>query len=366
MRLTGLAILGLVVVVFLALFAIIYGIQRSSGGNLPGSFEGLAEEGSTTGTTRDLWSLDEIVFDSVPQILDPSNRGWPRTIRGIGGPVVISKKPERIITASVGHDELTLALVPAHRLVGVGQVSKNPLYSNISDRVQDITIITRDPEVILKQNPDIVVTSPFLDREIVNALSNVGLTVVTTALTTDLRSQINNILLLGYIYGEENRALSLAREIQSRYQDVSETIKQIPIDLRPRVAVLTSYSDKIWTAGTGSTEGAIIDLAGGVNVAAEAGIVSNNTISVESVIAMSPEVIIIPMPNPQAVNLKNRLLANPVLGSVPAIKSSRVFPVSSTYFTTLSFWNILGIEQLAALLWPNDYQNYTAKGFSLP
>ena len=100
-------------------------------------------------------------FEGVPGIVDPTNFGWPREVEGVNGIVSIPSKPLRVITASVGHDEITLALVPKERLVGVGSSTKSVTYSNVAPLVQDIAEITRDPETIITLFPDVVVTSPF-------------------------------------------------------------------------------------------------------------------------------------------------------------------------------------------------------------
>ena len=63
-------------------------------------------------------------FKGVRGIIDPTNLDWPREVEGLNGLVSIPAKPERIITASVGHDEMTLALVPLGRLVGVGKLDQ--------------------------------------------------------------------------------------------------------------------------------------------------------------------------------------------------------------------------------------------------
>ena len=58
-------------------------------------------------------------LEGVPGIVDPANMGWPRQVEGLNGIITIPAKPQRIITASIGHDEMTLALVPK-RAVGRG------------------------------------------------------------------------------------------------------------------------------------------------------------------------------------------------------------------------------------------------------
>ncbi len=303
-------------------------------------------------------------FEGVRGIVDASNFGWPREVEGLNGLVSIPAKPERIITASVGHDEMTLALVPLERLVGVGGSTKNSTYSNVASLVQDMTEISRDPETIIAQSPDVVVTSPFFPAEAIEALSSTGVPVVQTELKHDPEARINSILLMGYIFGEEERAVEFASEVRDRHDSlVAVTGKAGP---RPRVLALTQYSDKLWVAGGNSTEGGVITAAGGTNAAEEAGIEGNQTTSLEGVIAMNPEVIVIAQPLEfGAEDFRQSLLANEALAEIPAIRDEQVHIVEGKHFTTLSYWNIRGAEDLARILWPEDFPEPATTPFSL-
>ena len=303
-------------------------------------------------------------FEGVPGIVDPTNFGWPRDVEGVNGIVSIPSKPLRVITASVGHDEITLALVLKERLVGVGSSTKSVTYSNVASLVQDTSEITRDPETIITLSPDVVVTSPYFAAEGIDALSRLGIPVVQTDLQQGPEARIDNILLMGYIYGEENRAVEFAAEVKDRYESlVSVTGAAGP---KPRVLALTQYSDTIWTAGRNSTEGSVITAAGGINAAEEAGIESNQTTSLEGVIAMSPDIIVIAQPVEfGAAEFRQSLLDNEALAEVPAIKNGQVHLVEGKHFTTLSYWNIRGAEDLAHLLWPNLFPEPITTPFTL-
>ena len=303
--------------------------------------------------------------DNVPGIVDTTNLGWPREVEGLNGVVSIPAKPERIITASVGHDEVTLALAPGDRLVAVGNPTKSETFSNVAALVQGKPEVTRDPETIIAQSPDVIVTSPFFPAEGIEALSRVGIPVVQTELQHDPEARIDNILLIGYILGEEERALEFAAEVRERYDSlVAITGAAQP---RPRVLALTQYSDQLWVAGGNSTEGGVITAAGGINAAEEAGVESNQPTSLEGVIAMNPEVIIIPQPVEfGGEDFRESLLANAALAEVPAVKNGAVHVVESRHATTLSYWNILGAEELSRLLWPDDFPASESTPFSLP
>lgn len=303
-------------------------------------------------------------FQGVRGIVDPSNFGWPREVEGLNGVVSIPFKPLRIITASVGHDEMTLAIVPIERLVAIGGSSKNATYSNVADMLQETPEISRDPETIISQAPDIIVTSPFFSADGVSALSKAGIPVIQTELKQGPEARINSILLMGYIFGEEERALEFATEVRERYEALIAVTGEV--ETQPRVLALTQFGDKIWTAGKDSTEGGVIAAAGGLNVAAEAGIEGNQTTSLEGVIAMNPEVIVIAQPVEfGAEDFRQSLLDNEALAEVPAVKNEAVHVVESKHFTTLSYWNIRGAEDLARILWPADLGESESPPFSL-
>ena len=303
-------------------------------------------------------------FQGVRGIVDPTNFGWPREVEGLNGVVSIGAKPLRIITASVGHDEMTLAIVPLERLVAVGGSSKDPTYSNVADLLQGTTEISRDPETIIAQEPDIIVTSPFFSADGVAALSTAGIPVIQTELTQGPEERISNILLMGYIYGEEERAVAFAAEVRERYEALIAVTGEV--ETRPRVLALTQFGDKIWTAGKDSTEGGVIAAAGGLNVAAEAGIEGNQTTSLEGVIAMNPEVIVIAQPLEfGAAEFRQSLLENEALAELPAVKNEAVYLVEGKHFTTLSYWNIRGAEDLARILWPDALGDSESPAFSL-
>ena len=305
-------------------------------------------------------------FAGVPGIVDAANTGWPREVEGLNGRVTIPAKPERIVTLSVGHDEITYALVPASRIVGVGAVTKEPMFSNVAHLAKEAKTLSREPEVILSVAPDVMVTSPFIKAEVVEVLSNVGLPVIQTALENDPESRINSILLLGYIYGEEERAVAFAQEVRARFEALQAVVRDKPNDQRRRVLATSRFSDKIFAAGASSTEGSIIEAAGGINVAAAEGLTGNPTISLESVIAMRPEILLITQPPDSGQPYIDDLLSNAALAEVPAIRDGKVFLVDNTSFTTLSHWNLLGAEKLARLLWPDDFDDEELAPFSLP
>ena len=81
---------------------------------------------------------------------------------------------------------------------------------------------------------------------------------------------------------------------------------------------------------------------------------------------MNPEVIVIAQPLEfGAEEFRQSLFDNEALAEVPAIKNNQVHLVEGKHFTTLSYWNIRGAEDLARLLWPDQVPEASTTTFSL-
>ena len=305
-----------------------------------------------------------VPYPEVPGIVDVSNRGWPREVETVEGVIRLEEPPERILTYSIGHDELVLSLVASDRMAAIGKFTTNDSYSNVVGWVTDIAVYEKGAENVLAQEPDLFIASKFTKADIVDLIKESGVPVVRPSLENSSEGNIPNILLLGYLLGAEERALELAAEIQERLTMVSEKVLPADDSSRPDVIAITRYSEKIYVPGSGTTEGGIIEAAGGVNAATREGLEGIQKVSIESVVSMNPEVILITQTGESGGGaLREDLLQHPALVAVPAVVNNRIHVVGSKTFTTLSHWNVRGIEEAAMLLYPDQFAGTTFVDF---
>ena len=304
-------------------------------------------------------------YPAVPGIVDVTNRGWPREVETDAGRLQLKEPPQRILALSLGHDEMLLDLVGRERMAGVGPFAADPTYSNVADRVAGLAALpSSDPEGVLAMRPDVVVVSRYTKADLVELIREAGVPVIRTALENSAAGNIPNILLLGYLFGAEERALELAGEIEARIAAVAERVPA-PGDPAPAVLAIARYANTIYAAGGGSTESGIIETAGAVNAAARAGIDGHQAVSIESLAALAPDVILITQPAESGgTALRDELLAAPALAGVPAVASEWVLVVPPRYYTTLSHWNVRGIEETARLLYPDRFGDVIFSDFA--
>ena len=292
----------------------------------------------------------------VAAIVEPraAAGAFPRTVRDVNGEVVISARPQRIHTLSVGYDEITFRLVDPSRIAAVGTVTANPDYSNVADEAARIPAkVGREAEQILAVHPDLVVASPFANPDLLKQLRSAGVALVVADLVSSVDAQAENIRFLAYLYGEEDRGEALVREVDQRIGRLHAVVDRHPLSQRPSAIVL-SGGQSITVAGAGTTEDGVLQLAGARNAAADAGIVGNRDISLEVLPDLKPDFVLVTEANPDRPTLLPRLRDHPVVGTLPAFRENRVVVIKSSLLFTLSQWNVAGAEQLNRVLYPGE------------
>ena len=291
-------------------------------------------------------------LSNIQGIVDPNNLLWPRKVIINDNEISIMERPEKVLTISLGHDEILFGISNTDQIAGTTSFAQDD-GSNIQIKSEGLPIVTTDPETIIALSPDLVFADPYASIELIDTLEDIGITVVQTSLDNSSEGRKNDIWLMSYITGNLENALLLNEEIDRKVKILNDLAAE-NIDNTKNVMTL-SWWDAYWTAGSGSTEDAIIQLAGGENVSALNGVESNNTIEKELLISMNPEMILIT----QSVawggqDFYDELMSDESLSSIEAIKNNEVYMVNSNWWSTLSYWNIKGSEELSKILWDLD------------
>ena len=277
------------------------------------------------------------------RIVEPTP-GWPRVVEDLTGRVTIPAKPMRIHTLSVGYDEITFRLVDPSRIVAVGRSTANPDLSNVAAEAQAIpNRVGRNAEEVVALQPDLVVASPFSNRDLVEQLRAAHIPLVLADLVNSADAHEENIRFLAYLYGDEARGEALIQEVRGGLERLARLVDARPPQRRPRVLLLSGAT----AAGRDTNEDGLLRLAGATNAAAEAGITGHREIGLEGFQAIDPDVIVIAETDPNRPGSAAALVQHPALEGVKAIRDKRILRVKWSLVTTLSHWNIVGAEEIA-------------------
>lgn len=288
-----------------------------------------------------------------------AEEGFPRTVTEADGrDVLIPQKPRRIVSTTLGGDHILLALVRPERILALTHFAADPSYSFVPHVARElppdrlIAQVSGAAERLLAWRPDLVVVASFSEPSTVAHLRDAGIPVLVLQHFSSMEDVRDNILLLGRAVGEESRAEELVEEMEARLEAVSRRVEG-----RPEVRVMTYalIGGRAVTEGAATSFEAMIRAAGGVNVAArEAGLVGSVNISMERLLALDPDVILVPGSGQESAHLDD-LLDRPGAESLKAVRGGRVIVVQDRYFYTVSHYIAESVELFARLLHPEVF-----------
>ena len=208
---------------------------------------------------------------------------------GEGSPAPASPRadarPRRIVSLAPSVTEILFAIGAGDRVVAVSTTCDRPAEVARLPRVG--TWVAPSEEAILALSPDLVIAVPSPgNRDAVLRLRELGLRVevVGDATLSDAWEAMRRI---GEWTGQEAQANALVERLRRELDLVRASVAGRP----PRRVLFVVGHDPLIVAGSGLFVDEIVRVAGGDNVAASTG-QPWPRLSIESVIALSPEVIV--------------------------------------------------------------------------
>ncbi|MFD7959588.1 ABC transporter substrate-binding protein [Streptomyces zaomyceticus] len=286
--------------------------------------------------------------------------GFPYTVTNCGVKTTYQAPPQRAVTMNQHVTEVMLALGLEKSLVGTAYLDDAvlPAYKKAYDSVPVLAKEYPSKEALLAANPDFVYggySSAFaakdgrgrddLKRAGIDTRLNTEYCPTGSPSVDDLYREVRET---GRTFGVPDRAETWIKEARATVAATGKRLKGVePVS----VFVYDSGDKTAFTAGGKGIGNELITRAGGVNVFADLDKPFGDA-TWEQVVARKPEVVVIYDYGSTTVEQKKkRLLDDPALKDVPAIKNRRfaVMPLSDT---VLGVRVPAAVDKLAAQLHP--------------
>lgn len=244
--------------------------------------------------TAVLFCLSALMFTSCggeeksqKQGIGLEKSGFPATIiDSQNRRVVITKKPERIVSLSPSNTDMLYALGLGDRIVGVTSFCDYPEDAKSKPKIGGFA----DPnmELIMKAEPDLVVANS-LHAEAVKQLEGLGVPVIIVD-ALDINDVLKVIEVLGKATGSSDKAGDIISKMEQKIKEISNKVADLPENEKPRV-YFEIWHDPLTTGGKESFLNNLIETAGGKNVASD---VNKDWIvySPEVLLSKDPQIII--------------------------------------------------------------------------
>ncbi len=272
---------------------------------------------------------------------------FPRRLTDASGrTLVIPERPQRIASQTIGTDEILLAIGDSARIARLSPLAFDERYSNITNEARAANIpAAQNAEEILTANPDLVFVASYSRAETVKLLEATGAPVFRLDSFNSFDDIKENIYIVGYLTGEDERAAALVREMETQLAAIARRIPpQRRAGNRPRIL---SYGASGESAGAHTLFDDIARAAGATNITAEAGFDGFPQISAEQVARWNPDFIIASAASGNAELTRTRLLANPALAATDAGREGRIIVIDSRTYLAVSHHITKAVDALA-------------------
>ena len=271
-----------------------------------------------------------------------------------GREVYIEGPVERLVSGFFISTSACIALGLTDRLVGVeSRVGDRPLFMMSAPELLDLpeTGTARDfnLETTAALEPDLVIL-PLRLMDASEILTELGITVIMVNPESH-EELVEMIELIGRATGTDSRARQLIQHYEDELAAIAALVAMV--DQRP-IVQMGGNSSYLTTAPRDMYQASLIYSAGGINVAHDIEGRFWTEISYEELIALNPEVIIIPS---EAAYSKDDILANPMLSLIDAVATGRVYAMPRAF----EAWDapvpsgILGLRWMLHVLHPDLY-----------
>ena len=271
-----------------------------------------------------------------------------------GRTVTLEHPAIRVISLLPSLTEFIFELDKGHLLIGRTNWCRYP------KEALDVPIVggLENPvvETLVRLNPDLILAGPFLRNEQVNHLESLGLTVATFD-HQDWNTVVRDLTLLGTLLDNPGDVKTLISWLEKQRRSVKIEIEESGTSAPIKTAMLYAL-EPLYTSGAGTFVDEMINLAGGVNIAAS---LSSRwpMLSMEGLLQKQPEVLLISTEagTPDTLAQKIRELSeDEVWKQLTAIKNNRVYLLDGDPLAVPGTRQIKALRQIAAAIHPELFE----------
>ena len=263
--------------------------------------------------------------------------------------ISLEQKAERVVSLAPSNTEILFELGLEEKIVGVTEYCDYPKQALETNNVGAIT--EPNVEEIIELEPDLVVAAGINPMDIVDRLEELGITVVgfEPENISEIFTTIDNI---AQLTGQQQEAKTVLKDLNERKAQVVETV-EAEVDERPTV-FYEIWKEPLTTAGGGTFINDIIELAGGENIAADAG-EQWPQFSLEVLLAENPDIYLSSEHSWTNEVTKESILNRDNYDNLTAIQEERVAVLDQDLLSRGGPRIITGLEKVAEAIHPEIF-----------
>lgn len=259
--------------------------------------------------------------------------------------------PTRIVSQTVGTDEMILALADPGQIAALSVLARNPDFCFDAAKAEKFPqLAASDAEAILRFHPDLVLMASFSRAETVAQIRRAGVKVILLDRFDTFEDTCADLRQLGQAIGHLDRAEALVASLRARVAALEKRLMGV------RTVRLLAPSAYGFIAGKDTTFDDLCRHIGAVNVAAEAGLEGHAPIPAEKVLAWKVDFLVLEgMDGADRTKALARIRQLPPFKYTDAAIQGRCVLLPEALLATVSQHRVEAYEVLARELHPERF-----------
>lgn len=218
------------------------------------------------------------------------------------------RTPARVVSVNLCTDQLAMMLAAPGQLVSVSHIARDPLVSAMAEEARALPVNHGRAEEINALRPDLVLAMAWSSPVTLSMLERLGVPVLRMPPASDFEGIRANILLVGEAMGRAAEARDLVASFDAGLDALRPPGGTAPL----RTAVLSANS---FTSGAGSLTARLLEAAGMINIATEAGMTAGGHLPLERLVMAAPDLVLLAELYPGASRAEE-ILTHPALAAL--------------------------------------------------
>jgi iron complex transport system substrate-binding protein len=254
--------------------------------------------------------------------------------------------PQRVVSQTVGTDELLVALAEPAQIAALSHLSRDPEYCAVAQEAARFPQLQEgDAEAVLRHRPELVLVSSYTRPELLAQLRRSGTRIFSFDRFNTLEEVYAGLRTLGDLLGTRPRAEALIRACEARVAALKARLNGVT---PKRVLVPSVYG---FTAGKETTFQDLCEHAGAVNVAAEAGLRGHAPTPSEAMLTWKVDALVV-----AREDSFDKLKSLPPFKFMEVTRAGRYVTLPGVLLSSVTHHRVTGYEALAKALHPERFR----------
>ncbi|MCW2318034.1 iron complex transport system substrate-binding protein [Rhodoblastus acidophilus] len=212
----------------------------------------------------------------------------------------------RIASINMCTDQLLLALADPEQIAGLGPYARDPQMSWLAEQAKNYPRLSGEAEDLIALNPDLVLAGKYGKKATRDLLQDHGVKIAEFDVPRSIEDVKTQVRRVGEIVGHPERARALNDSIDA----AAARARASAADGRVRVLAV---SRRGWVAGSNGLLSSLLATVGVANSASDLGLRSGGFVTLETIIATEPDLILVAESSPRAEDQGKAMLLHPSL-----------------------------------------------------